>query len=153
MLQNTNQANSCYFFLYNTFSGHSGNSRKTSEGHMGRQRLLPLLDKEIKMYFCQRIVPFSLKGKVASFPCNIVIWIFFPPFSPRKELFIFWRQCEKYATWHVSVNWREESESHMSIFSLQSSLNVYLSGFKDRNNPKGKFIIERRFRGFLDLLS
>lgn len=117
---------------------------ETSEGHMGCNRPLFLLDREIRIHFCHRKAQYSFwkkkKGSLLRCMC-------FFPFSSRNETFILRRRHEKYNTWYVSVNWREERESHMSTFSLQSSQNVYLSAFKDWNNPKRKFITELKFLG------
>lgn len=57
-------------------------------------------------------------------------------FSSGNETFISRRRHEKCNTWYVSVNWREERESHMSTFSLQSRQNVYLSAFEDLKKSK-----------------
>lgn len=118
---------------------------ETSEGHMGCSRALFLLDKEIRIHFCHRVAKFwGEKGSL--FHCSKPICVcFFLSFLPGMKP-LSWEH-EKCNTWYVSVNWREERESHMSTFSLQSSQNVYLSAFEDWNNPKRKFITELKFLG------
>lgn len=120
---------------------------ETSEGHMGCNN--PFASKKKKWMnerrnFCHRIAQYILRKKDA-FPIAGDMCVFFHYFLPGKKP-LSWEH-EKYNTWYVSVHWREERESHVSTFSLQSSQNVYLSAFEDWNNPKRKFITELKFLG------
>lgn len=68
---------------------------ETSEGHMGCNRPLCLLDKEIRIHFCHRIAQYILE-KGSLFDCNAPKWVFFFPLFIQE-----WNLYLEKATWKV----------------------------------------------------